>query len=164
MDTTNFLRKMPINKTTNPLELKKTALRFINAKKYDKAVDVLEDTIEIYPNWLSPYIILSDILCELDKIKQAIDVLLKAKEIQPYNLLLRKKIIKLYFKSGDKEAARDLLESTYFLFPNENWTEKTLERLKSPFVTETMAKLYEKQGYIEDAKRLYEKLKMPEES
>lgn len=151
-------------KTTNPAELKKKALRSINAKKYDKAVEVLEEAIKKYPKWLSPYIILSEVLCELDQIKNAIDVLLEARRNQPFNLPVRKGLIKLYIQSGDGESARDLLESTYFLYPNESWVTRTLERLKSPFVTETMAKLYEKQGYIEDAKKVYEKLKISEES
>ena len=151
------------NNETNPAEMMKAAKRMVNLKKYDIAVEKFEDIIAKYPNWLSPYVILYDVLCELGKPEKALKVLLDAKFNIPFNLPIRKKLVEHYLQDGDKESAREVLDSTHLLFPSDNWVRITMEKLRSPFVTKTMAKLYEKQGYKDDAHKIYEKLNKIEE-
>jgi len=134
------------------------AERMLCTKNCNKAIEQLKDMISKYPNWLSPYFMLSNALHKNGEIEEALGILLEAAHLEPFNLVLKKRIIKLYLECGNRESARELLEETFLLFPQDEWIKTTIEELQSPFVTETMAKLYEKQGYIDDAHKIFEKL------
>lgn len=134
------------------------AERMLRTKNHNKAIEQLKDMVSKYPNWLSPYFMLSNALHKNGEIKEALGILLEAAHLEPFNPVLKKRIIKLYLECGNRESARELLEETFLLFPQDEWIKTTIEELQSPFVTETMAKLYEKQGYIDDAHKIFEKL------
>jgi len=134
------------------------AERMLCTKNCNKAIEQLKDMVSKYPNWLSPYFMLSNALHKNGEIEEALGILLETAHLEPFNLVLKKRIINLYLECGNRESARELLEETFLLFPQDEWIKTTIEELQSPFVTETMAKLYEKQGYIDDAHKIFEKL------
>jgi tetratricopeptide (TPR) repeat protein len=145
-------------KKYNLVDRKRLVERMLNAKKHNEAIEILKDIISKYSDWLSPYLMLSNALYEKAETEKALEILLKAAYLKPFNLVLKKRIIKLYLDCSNRESAREMLGEVALLFPRDEWIKTAMEELKSPFVTKTMAKLYEKQGYIEDAHRIYEKL------
>lgn len=146
------------DKKSNLAGQKRAVERMLKAKKYNKATERLKDIIAKYPNWLFPYFMLSNALHKNGETEEALEILLEATHLEPFNLVLKKRIINLYLECGNRESARELLEETFLLFPQDEWIKTTIEELQSPFVTETMAKLYEKQGYVDDARKIFEKL------
>ncbi len=134
------------------------AERMLRTKNYNEAAEQLKDMVSKCPNWLSPYFMLSNALHKNGEIEEALEILLEATHLEPFNLVLKKHIINLYLEYGNRESARELLEEIFLLFPHDKWIKTTIEELQSPFVTETMAKLYKKQGYVDDAHGIYEKL------
>jgi len=134
------------------------AERMLRTKNYNEAIEQLKDMTSKYPNWLSPYFMLSNALYENGEREKALEILLEATYLKSFNLVLKKRIINLYLECGNRESAREVLEEIFLLFPQEEWIKTTIEELQSPFVTETMAKLYKKQGYIDDARKIFEKL------
>ncbi len=134
------------------------AERMLRTKNYNKAIEQLEDMVSKHPNWLSPYLMLSNALYENGEREKALEILVEASHIEPFNLVIKKEIIRLYLEHGKRESARELLEEIALFYPRDGWIKATIEELQSPFVTKTMAKLYKKQGYTDDACRIYEKL------
>jgi len=134
------------------------AERMLRTKNYNEAIEQFKDMVSKYPNWLSPYFMLSNALHKSGETEEALETLLEATHLEPFNLVLKKRIVNLYLECGNRESARELLEEIFLLFPQDEWIKITIEELQSPFVTKTMAKLYEKQGYIDDARKILEKL------
>ncbi|OYD14721.1 hypothetical protein CH333_07395 [candidate division WOR-3 bacterium JGI_Cruoil_03_44_89] len=149
---------MLTGRKSNLADQMRIAERMINAKRHNEAIERLRNIISKYPDWLSPHLLLSDALYERGEKEKALDVLLEVAHLEPFNLVLKKRIIRLYLECGKREPARELIKEVALLFPGDELTKSTAGELQSPFVTETMAKLYERQGYVDDARKIHEKL------
>ena len=158
MTSVVWVYTMRKDKKTNLAKQLRMAERMLRTKNHNKAIEQLKDMVSKYPNWLSPYFMLSNALHKNGETEEALEILLEATHFEPFSLVLKKHIIILYLEYGNRESARELLEEIFLLFPQDEWIKTATEKLQSPFVTETMAKLYEKQGYIDDARKIFEKL------
>ena len=158
MTSVVWVYTMRKDKKTNLAKQLRMAERMLRTKNHNKAIEQLKDMVSKYPNWLSPYFMLSNALHKNGETEEALEILLEATHFEPFSLVLKKHIINLYLEYGNRESARELLEEIFLLFPQDEWIKTATEKLQSPFVTETMAKLYEKQGYIDDARKIFEKL------
>ena len=94
----------------SPQILNKLARAHMQNHRDDAAQEVLNDAIAYYPNYVSTYITQGELLAKHDEIGAAIDSLISASRINPFNPIVHQQLAGLYARADDKANAQKSLK------------------------------------------------------
>ncbi|MBM4055229.1 MAG: tetratricopeptide repeat protein [Planctomycetes bacterium] len=94
-------------KNISPQIQNKLAIAYIRDTQYSKAEEVLKSALDYYPEYTTTYISLGELYQRKGEYQTAIDYLLLANRVNPFNPIVHSNLIQLYTKLGDKERAAD---------------------------------------------------------
>lgn len=134
------------------------------AGMFDEAFDVLKNGLENHPNYATAHLVLAR--CYLDKHmhEMAKDTLKKFVSLDPQSLVGFKLFAQTCERLGDDAGLITAYKGITSLDPTDNETRRRLEALLKKKSSEdvltsiSLAKEYEKQGYLEKALEIYKKL------
>lgn len=123
-------------------------------KNEEEAVKILNNLVDKYPYFSLPYYLLAEIYYtkrEYFSFKKTIEVLLMH---NPYDEPAYKLLLKYAEELNDKELKDKCNSIIEFL----EGKKKPVAEKRIPFVTKSVAELYESQGYLKEALSIYERL------
>ena len=93
-----------MDETNDIPELDEAMFAFSQAD-YQKAVDLLEGILKIYPDQFDALTALSMAYCRLGKLNESLKLGLQAEQIRPHDALVHTNLSLFYVKMGNKEKA-----------------------------------------------------------
>ena len=93
-----------MDETNDIPELDEAMFAFSQAD-YQKAVDLLEGILNVYPDQFDALTALSMAYCRLGKLSESLKLGLKAEQIRPHDALVHTNLSLFYVKMGNKEKA-----------------------------------------------------------
>jgi tetratricopeptide (TPR) repeat protein len=94
----------------SPQILNKLARAYMQNHRDDAAQGVINDALTYYPNYVTTYITQGELLAKHDEVDGAIDSLISAGHINPFNPVVHRQLSQLYSRGGDKENAQKSLK------------------------------------------------------
>lgn len=93
------------------------AVKLINVKKYEKAIELLVEVTDKTQKHSAPYINLAIAYSETGKVKEAEKILLRAKKINPQHPVTNNELGLLYRKTGRFSDAKKTYEKVIKVYP-----------------------------------------------
>ncbi len=94
----------------SPQILNKLAKAYMQNHRDDAAQRVINDALTYYPNYVTTYITQGELLAKHDEIDGAIDSLISACHINPFNPVIHQQLSQLYARAGHKAKAQESLK------------------------------------------------------
>jgi len=133
---------------------------YADSGNYQKALELLERGVRQHPGYLPAHILRANYLLELNHPFKAEEALREAITIDPANPLALRMLLELELKreaAGRGMTAKKLAS----INPGDPLASKVLSeetQEPSPFTTRSVAELYESQGYLTEALRIYKEV------
>ncbi|MBN2379455.1 tetratricopeptide repeat protein [candidate division WOR-3 bacterium] len=131
-----------------------------DAGELEKAIGLLETGIRQHPNYLPAHILKARYLLRLEHPFKAEEVLREALTVDPANSIALRMLLELEIKreAAGRGMTAKKLAALDFHDPLARKILSEETKAASPFTTRSVAELYESQGYLTEALRIYKEV------